>query len=284
MLLHLGYPATPGTVSGRRPIDQVLRTFWALPVEAVCGERTAPVVVIRRTTSAAISPPGQDGIPVAQVADRRAWRSPSPVPRTRAGSSPAALGGRGGRGRRSPVRVARRRGVRRLGKAVPNRTAGERPDRPVAQRRDVRGRVLTGRLEPPARVDRAAEDDRVVRRRIRPLLHREARGLQSGGATHVGVSEGAGQRGSDLRGGPVLVRRDDQDPEAARLPRDFGAGLLVSGEPGGPLGGRRRVRSDDQRWRPGDVPHGVTLRSGHGSRRCVSGLCGPGSPGEDSDA
>jgi hypothetical protein len=119
---------------------------------------------------------------------------------------------------------------------------------------------------------------------FRPLLHREARDLQSGGATHVGVSEGGGQRGSDPRGGPVFARRDDQDPEAARSPRDSGAGLLVSGEPGGPLGGRRRVRSDDQRWRLRDVPQGVTLRSGHGSRGCVSGLCGPGTPGEDSDA
>jgi hypothetical protein len=27
MLLRLGYPATPGTVSGRRPVDEVLRTF-----------------------------------------------------------------------------------------------------------------------------------------------------------------------------------------------------------------------------------------------------------------
>jgi nitroreductase len=27
MMLRLGYPATPGTVSGRRPVDQVLRTF-----------------------------------------------------------------------------------------------------------------------------------------------------------------------------------------------------------------------------------------------------------------
>jgi hypothetical protein len=55
---------------------------------------------------------------------------------------------------------------------LPDRTAREQPDRQAAQDSGVLGHVVAGRLEPPAHVDGAADDYRVVGRRVRPLLDR----------------------------------------------------------------------------------------------------------------